>query len=136
MAVKQWQGRPKQGEVAEMPKWMGAIDGFTAGKSFGLGVLLSGVNPKNLALTFAAAASIARAGLSGGESVIAVAIFVVIGSLTVVGPVLYYLFVPSSARLLDEIKQFMSAHNAVIMFVLLLVLGAKLLGNGIAGLSD
>jgi hypothetical protein len=30
----------------------------------------------------------------------------------------------------------MSQHNAVIMFVLLLVLGAKLLGSGIAGLSD
>ena len=100
------------------------------------GSLLSGVNPKNLALTFAAAASIAQAGLSGGESAIAVAVFVIIGSLTVAGPVLYYLFVPSSAGLLGEIKQFMSAHNAVIMFVILLVLGGKLLGNGIAGLSD
>ena len=30
----------------------------------------------------------------------------------------------------------MSAHNAVIMMVVLLVLGAKLIGNGIAGLSD
>ncbi len=136
MAVKQWHARPKPGVEPEMPKWMGAIDRFTAGKSLGLGILLSGVNPKNLALTFAAAASIARAGLSGGESAIAVAIFVIIGSLTVVGPVLYYLFVPGSARLLGEIKQFMSEHNAVIMFVILLVLGAKLLGNGIAGLSD
>ena len=136
MAIKQWQGRPKKGEEAEMPKWMGAIDGFTAPKSFGLGVLLSGVNPKNLALTFAAAASIAQASLSGGESAVAVAVFVIIGSLTVAGPVLYYLLAPSSAGLLGEIKQFMSAHNAVIMFVLLLVLGGKLLGNGIAGLTD
>ena len=30
----------------------------------------------------------------------------------------------------------MSAHNAVIMMIVLLVLGAKLLGQGIAGLSD
>jgi hypothetical protein len=30
----------------------------------------------------------------------------------------------------------MSDHNAVIMMVVLLVLGAKLLGSGIAGLSD
>ena len=30
----------------------------------------------------------------------------------------------------------MSEHNAVIMMVVLLVLGAKLIGNGIAGLSD
>jgi hypothetical protein len=37
---------------------------------------------------------------------------------------------------LDTIKQCMSDHNAVIMFVLLLVLGAKLIGNGIAGLTD
>ena len=136
MAIKQWQGRPKEGQQAEMPKWMDAIDGFTAPKSVGLGILLSGVNPKNLALTLAAAASIAQAGLSGGESAIAVAVFVIIGSLTVAGPVLYYLLVPSSAGLLGEIKQFMSAHNAVIMFVLLLVLGGKLLGNGIAGLTD
>ena len=136
MAIKQWQGRPKEGQQAEMPKWMDAIDGFTAPKSVGLGILLSGVNPKNLALTLAAAASIAQAGLSGGESAIAVAVFVIIGSLTVAGPVLYYLLVPSSAGLLGEIKQFMSAHNAVIMFVLLLVLGGKLLGSGIAGLTD
>ncbi len=136
MAIKQWQGRPKEGQQAEMPKWMDAIDGFTAPKSVGLGILLSGVNPKNLALTLAAAASIAQAGLSGGESAIAVGVFVIIGSLTVAGPVLYYLLVPSSAGLLGEIKQFMSAHNAVIMFVLLLVLGGKLLGSGIAGLTD
>jgi hypothetical protein len=50
--------------------------------------------------------------------------------------VLFYLLVPDSAGPLGSIKQFMSEHNAVIMFVLLLVLGAKLLGNGIAGLSD
>ena len=136
LAVKQWQGRPKAGQEPEMPTWMAAIDRFTAGKSFVLGLALSGVNPKNLALTLAAAASIAQAGLSGGESTIAVAIFVVIGSLTVAGPVLYYLLASNSAGLLGSIKQFMSEHNAVIMCVLLLVFGAKLVGNGIAVLSD
>ena len=30
----------------------------------------------------------------------------------------------------------MSAHNTVIMMIVLLVLGAKLIGQGIAGLSD
>ena len=137
MAIKQWQGRPKEGQQAEMPKWMDAIDGFTAPKSVGLGILLSGVNPKNLALD-ARRRRIDRPGRAraGARAPIAVAVFVIIGSLTVAGPVLYYLLVPSSAGLLGEIKQFMSAHNAVIMFVLLLVLGAKLLGSGIAGLTD
>ena len=51
-----------------MPRWMEAIDTFTPGRSFVFGALLSGVNPKNLALTLAAAASIAQAGLSTGDT--------------------------------------------------------------------
>ncbi len=39
-------------------------------------------------------------------------------------------------RPLNSIKQFMADHNAVIMMIVLLVLGAKVLGEGIAGLSD
>ncbi len=89
LALKQWQGRPQPGVTPTMPKWMAAIDSFTPGKSFGFGAALSAVNPKNLALTLAAAASIAQAGLDGGESAIAVAVFVVLGSLTVAGPVVF-----------------------------------------------
>ena len=137
LALKQWQGRPRPGQQAAMPKWMSAIDRFTAGKSFGLGALLSSVNPKNLGLTLAAATSIARAGLSGGETVVSVAIFVIIGSITVAGPVLYYLLAGErAARALGEIKEFMSEHNAVIMMILFLVLGGKLIGDGIATLAD
>jgi hypothetical protein len=46
---------------------MAAIDEVTAGRALGFGVLLSAVNPKNLALTLAAAASLAQAGLSAAE---------------------------------------------------------------------
>ena len=137
MAISQWRKRPQPGVEAAMPKWMLAIDQFTAGKSFVLGVALSGVNPKNLALTLAAAASIAQAGLDGGGTAVAVAVFVVIGSLTVAGPVIVYLFAQEAARgPLASIKTFMAEHNAVIMVVLLVLLGAKLLGDGIAGLAD
>jgi hypothetical protein len=37
-----------------------------------------------------------------------------------------------TARPLDAIKRFMSDNNAVIMIVVLLLLGAKLLGDGLA----
>ena len=57
MAFKQWQARPKPGAEAAVPKWMAAIDRFSAGKSLVLGAALSGANPKNLALTLAASAS-------------------------------------------------------------------------------
>ena len=137
VAVRQWRGRPRSGEEPEMPKWMAAIDKFTAGRALGLGVLLSAVNPKNLALTLAAAASLAQAGLSAGGDVVGVAVFVAIGSLTVAGPVVAYLLMGKRAeRMLTEIKQFMSDNNSVIMAVVCLVLAAKLIGKAIGGLTD
>ncbi len=39
-------------------------------------------------------------------------------------------------RILDGMKTWMSDHNAAIMTVLLLVLGGKLAGEGIGGLSS
>ena len=120
-----------------MPKWMQAIDTFTTGKSLGFGVVLSGVNPKNLALTIAAATAIAQTGISGGEGAGALAIFILIGSLSILTPVaIYFALGARAATILEELKNWMAVHNAAIMTVLLLVLGAKLIGDGIAGLSS
>ena len=137
VAVQQWRVRPREGEEPKMPKWMGAIDRFTAGRSLGLGILLSAVNPKNLALAVAAGAALAQAGLSTGGDVAGVGVFVAIGSLTVAGPVLAYVFVGERAeRVLGEIKLFMADHNAVIMAVVCLVLATKLIGSAVGGLTD
>lgn len=66
-----------------------------------------------------------------------ISVFVVIGSISVAGPVLFNLIARERAAApLAAIKQFLSEHNAVIMMVVLLVLGTKLIGNGIAGLTD
>jgi threonine/homoserine/homoserine lactone efflux protein len=136
MAAKQWRSRPRSGEEAALPKWMATIDTFTPAKCLVLGAALSAINPKNLALTANAAASIAQAGLSSGDSAVAVAVFVVVGSLTVAGPVLFYVVATERAAApLQSIKQFMGEHNAVIMMVVLLVLGAKVLGQGLGGLG-
>jgi threonine/homoserine/homoserine lactone efflux protein len=137
LAARQWRRRPAKGERPEMPKWMETIDTFTPRKSFVLGVLLSAVNPKNLALTVAAAASISQDGLDEGEAAVAVAVFVVLASTSVAGLVLFYLIGGErAAEPLDSIKEFMADHNAVIMMVILLVLGAKVLGEGFAGVTN
>jgi Na+/melibiose symporter-like transporter len=136
LAARQWRKRPEEGEEAAMPAWMRTVDASSPLKSLGLGAALS-ANPKNLALTLAAVGSIAQAGLSSGESAIAVAVFVVLGSLTVAGPVLYYVVAPSrAARPLASIKEFMTDHNAAIMATVLVVLGVKLIGNGLAGVTS
>lgn len=135
MAARQWRKRPKEGEDPAVPSWMATIDTVRPAKALLLGAALSGANPKNFALTAAAAASIAQAGLDGADTAIAIAAFVVIGSLTVVGSILYYLIdADRAAGPLAGMKEFMLRHNAVIMMVLLLVLGAKILGDGAAGL--
>jgi hypothetical protein len=119
-----------------MPKWMATIDTFTPGKSFGLGALLAGVNPKNLALTLAASVSIGQANLTGAEPWFTLLVFVVIASATVAGPVLYFLMAGASAeRTLTSGKVWLIANNATVMAVLFVVFGAVLVGQGFGGLT-
>jgi threonine/homoserine/homoserine lactone efflux protein len=132
MAAKQWTKRPRDGRQPDTPKWMATVDTVTAPRATLLGLALSGANPKNLALTLAAAASIAEAGLDQADKAIAIGVFVALGSATVAGAVFFYLVAPGrAAGPLDAIKRFMSDNNAVIMMVVLLLVGAKLLGDGL-----
>ena len=135
-AIKQWHGRPRGTDQPELPKWMQTIDEFELGKAFGVAALLSGVNPKNLLLTAAAASAIAQTGIGAGEQAVALAVFVAIGTLGPGIPVgIYFAMGERAKRLLDELKAWMGANNAAIMAVLCLVIGAKLIGDGIAGPS-
>ncbi len=137
IAARTWRTRPRPGAEPEMPQWMQAIDSFTAGKALGAGVLLSALNPKNLALTIAAAVAIAETGASTGEEAAALVVFVVLGSLTILTPLVIYFAMGARAKdILDGLKMWMGAHNAAIMTVLLLVLGAKLIGDAISGLGS
>lgn len=62
--------------------------------------------------------------------------FVILASLTVAAPVLSYLIVGHRADpVLDRAKNWLVAKNSTIMAVLLLVIGVKLIGDGIAVLS-
>jgi threonine/homoserine/homoserine lactone efflux protein len=135
VALRQWRGRPEGEAEPPAPKWMGAIDRFTAPKALAAGVLLSGANPKNLLLAVAAATAIAQTGIDGGEQAIAYAVFAVIGALGVAVPVgIFFALGDRAWPLLARLKDWMEHNNAVIMAVLLAVIGAKLIGNGIAGL--
>jgi threonine/homoserine/homoserine lactone efflux protein len=119
-----------------MPKWMTTIDKTTPLAAFGLAAALSGANPKNLLLAVAGGAAIAQTGIPGGQQAIAYLIFAVIGSLGVAIPVGIYLALGGrSAKLLAGLKDWMSEHNAVIMSVLCLIIGVKLIGDAISGLT-
>jgi threonine/homoserine/homoserine lactone efflux protein len=136
VAARQWRGRPREGEEATLPKWMQTIDTFTPGKALAMGALLSAVNPKNLLLTLGAASAIAQTGVSTGRQAVALAVFIAIATLGPGLPVAIYFALGARARhVLDDLERWMAAHNAAIMVVLCLVIAAKLIGEGITGLS-
>lgn len=136
VAVRQFLGRPAANAPAKMPSWMASIDRFGAAQSLGAGAALAGANPKNLLLAVAAATAIAQTGIAGGQQAVAYGVFAVIATLSVAAPVLVYLTRGDrSAELLAGVKDWMGRHNAVIMSVLCLVIGAKLIGDSFSGLS-
>lgn len=135
LGVRQWQGRPHAGEAAALPAWMKAIDTMTAVRAGGLGLLLSAANPKNLTLCIAGGATIGGAGLDVGQAVIAGAVFVVVASISIAVPVIGYLVAADRMRgPLNEMREWLTVHNAAVMSVLLLVIGVALIGKGVGGL--
>ncbi|MEY9871479.1 threonine/homoserine/homoserine lactone efflux protein [Streptacidiphilus sp. MAP12-33] len=136
LAAQQWRGRPREGQEAQVPGWMRTIDGFTPGKAAGLAVALVVANPKNLVLLVGGAVSIASSGASSEGKTLGVVLMVVIASLCVTLPLAVFLFGGDRAEgILAGWKTWMGAHNSAIMIVLLLVLGAKYVGDALTGLS-
>jgi len=137
VALQQFRRRPRHGDQATMPKWMGTIDRFKPLTSVGAGALLVAANPKNLLLAIGGAATIAQTGIAGGKQALAYLVFALIATVGVGAPVAIYLAMGErSARVLSELKEWMGRNNAVIMSVLCLVIGVKLIGDAISGLTS
>jgi threonine/homoserine/homoserine lactone efflux protein len=137
LARRNWRKRPAPGEEPAMPKWMASVDALSPAEAFGLGVLLAGVNPKNLILTAGSAAGLAQLGLTTSDAVVATAVFVVIASLTIAGPVVYAAVGDARARTtLDSAKARLAEHNAAIMAVLFVLFGVDLIAKGLPPLTS
>jgi hypothetical protein len=136
LAGRNWRHRPAPGTEPEMPKWMAGIDAMAPGKALGIGVLLAGVNPKNLMLSAAAGAGLAQLGLATADAVGSLIVFVVIASLTIAAPVVYHLLGGDDAKArLEGMKAWLALHNNAVMAVLFLVFGAKLIADGLPPLT-
>jgi len=136
LGVRTWWTRPRSGDVVEEPGWMASLEEATAAKAFVLGAVLAGANPKHFVLTAAATTSMVEAGAHGSDLVVAIAVFVLVGSFTVVGAVVVGLFGGTwGVSLLEAVRQFMVANSAVITVIVLVILGANVLGAGLTGLG-
>jgi threonine/homoserine/homoserine lactone efflux protein len=119
----------------EAPGWMRALDDATPASAVRLGALLSGANPKILLLTAAAGLTIAAADLTPVATAVTVVGFALVGSLSVALPVVVHLVLGERAQPpLLRAKEWLTAHNATIMAVVVLIIGGLLLSNGISAL--
>lgn len=101
---QQWRTRPAPGKESALPGWLSALDRFTPAKALGVGLLFSAGNPKNLMLTLSAAVTVAGSSLTSG------------------------------AQVLGGWRTWLAVNNATVMSVLLLVLGALFIGQGLGAL--
>ncbi len=132
LAYRQWRRRPEPGAEPETPKWLASIDALTPAKALGLGVVLSAVNPKELLVTVAAGLALAKTDLSGIQLIVPAAVFVLVASLTVIGPLVAYFLVSDRVdAALDTAKKWLIANDAIIMTVVLLLIGVVVFSKGL-----
>jgi hypothetical protein len=137
LALRTWRSRAAPGAKPEMPKWMAGVDTLSSRRALGLAVLMAGVNPKNLMLTIAAGVGLAQLGLPTNEAVVSLIVFVVVGSLTIAGPVVYYFVGGDRARAeLDALKGWLGVHNNAVTCVLFVIFGVDLIAKGIPSLTS
>lgn len=136
LAYRQWQQRPREGYEPPLPKWMDRLIDMKPLPVFGLGLLLLLVNPKNLSLAAAAMTTVANADLSGSQQTVAALIWVLIGSITAIVPTVMFMIDSDRMRPgLQRAKDWLIAHNAIIMMTLFLILGVSSLGQGFSVLG-
>lgn len=120
---------------AEPPAWLSSLDSATAASAARLGLLLSAANPKILLLALAGGLAIADAVAVGIAQVAALAVFAGVGSVSVLLPLLAFLLLGERVlRPLRRVKDWLVANHAAVMSVVLVVLGAVVLRNGLVAL--
>lgn len=130
LAATQWRARSN----SETPGWMRAIDTLSPLGAVGLGAMLAAVNPKNLLLCISAGVAIGTGSLGAGQQVVAVIVFTVLAAASVLVVVVGYLLAADRLRgPLDGARQWLQDNNHVVMAIVLLVMGAVVLGKGIGG---
>ena len=114
---------------------MQAVDSFTAGKSLGLGLLLSTLNTKNLPIAVGVAAAVLQAELSGAGNVVVVGVYTAVVAIGVAAPLFIYFGMSDRAEaILGGMRTWLRRYNNVIMTVLFLIIGANLASAGWQGM--
>jgi hypothetical protein len=115
--------------------WVGGLDRLPADRAFAMGVVQAALDPRKVVVIAAVAMVFSAGQLSLGESAIASVLFAVIGSVGVALPLVMSHGAGSTGRArLEAVRGRLVEDNTTIQAVALLLLGALLVGQGLAGL--
>jgi threonine/homoserine/homoserine lactone efflux protein len=131
LGITKWRPKPP-GTTAALPGWMTSVESASPGRAFGLGFLLSVVNPKEIALLIAAGVTIGGAALTIPQEVVVALAVVVVACLTIALPLVACFIAPTwMAPRLGAMRAWLERHHSAIMGVLLLVIGAAVAGGAL-----
>jgi len=137
LAYREWRARPKPGETGHLPHWLDAVQNMGPLAAAGLGFGIYAANPKNLTVGAAAGVAFGSRPLPLEETAIVLGVYLFVAASTVVIPVTCYFIAERRVRpWLDELRGWLTLHNAALMAVLLLVIGVLMIGKGIAALAN
>jgi hypothetical protein len=132
LGIRKWLARATAGDL---PAWMSSIESLRPGRAFPLAAGLALVNPKILLLSAAAGAAIGAGTDDAADAASLVALYAVVGGLSVALPVLAFLVLGERVMApLQRGRDWLERNNAAVMSVVMVVIGAVLVWNGISGL--
>jgi hypothetical protein len=116
-------------------KWFSKLDSLTVIQVFLIATAMAALNLKNIGLVLSASSSMISAGMFGPRAWAIFGLFILLGSSPIIVPVFYdYIRSPHSETRLKEWRDWLLANNALVLFILFLIMGAKLIGKGMSGL--
>lgn len=136
VAARQWRGRPGEAAEPELPGWISGLGDMTAGPAASLALLFACVKPKNLLLTISAALAVAQTGADPGAQAVALAVFVLLGSLAPGVPMAINVALHErGAATLAAMRGWLERENTTIIVVLCLAFAAKLAVDAVSALT-
>jgi hypothetical protein len=133
LAIWEFHKRPRPGAPTPEPKFFSMLNTMPFYAAFGIGFVLAVANTKNLPLALTAGTAMAGTGVSGVTGVLAIVVFALIGSVSLIVPTLIVLVLGNRVETqLTDVKNWLLRHKTAIMVTLFSLLAAKAISGGLA----
>lgn len=129
-----WRRQRRMAGEPPIPRWMRALDTISPAKTAALAAVLIVANPVNASMLIAAGIALGHLRLQFTADLLPAALFVVIGSLTMLAPWLITLASGRGAGFLPRARRWLLLHNNALTFWMTLAFALVFLSKGLRAL--